>query len=192
MNNNIFSNLDFEKYLRIITILLFTESITLLFLSFPSILLTQTYQVVSFYFLFTIYAIISLLVPWFYVFFTNSPKIYFNIILTSLICFSGYLLLNFVVKLPIIVLIYFIILKSFITGLAALFKIFYRIIVDGNLFGKKRVSKSHFIEHEGLQIAVKEKIEKDLEKYDLIGCFILLFVYPLSIMMITYFIFTVV
>ena len=81
-------------------------------------------------------------------------------------------------------LFYFIVLKSLMAGLAALFKIFFRISVDNS--SSRKTENFQFRQHESLQITIKNRIPKDLEKYDIIGCFLLLFVYPVFIILISY------
>lgn len=190
MASNYFSKENREKYLQFFSIILFSEVITLFFLSIPSTLLSKNYELLTFDFLMLIYLLMSLIIPWIYVFFTETSKTYITIIVTSSISFFVFMILSLTIKRSLIIVFYFVILKSIMTGLAALFKILFRIFIDGGTKNKRE--NFQFIQPGSLQISVKDKISKELEKYDIIGCFILLFVYPVTIMLITNFIFTLV
>ena len=64
-------------------------------------------------------------------------------------------------------------------GLAAFFKILYRIMVDGQ--SNKKQENFQFVQQGSLQISVNDNLSKDLEKYDILGGFLLLLVYPIVI-----------
>jgi hypothetical protein len=132
MINNFFSKINFEKFLFILTIILFSEFFTIIFLVVPSSILSNNLNKLLFFILVSSYFILSLIIPWLYIFFNNNSKKFINIFLTSYGSFIVFLVINFFTKIPFEVLIYFIFIKIIMISLSAFFKSILNFLFEKN------------------------------------------------------------
>ena len=185
MMTNALSSLRIERYLELLTILLFTELVTLLFLSIPANFLQNNVVLLSFYLLFLIYFLITLIIPWLYFFFSTNRKQYVFLIFISISFFIVFLIANLVVKIPLQVIIYFIILKSITAGFALIFKTIYTLFE--NETERKHTKFQFSISNEGLNDTSNKNFVYKWYKNDILGGLVLLVVYPFIILLLTYF-----
>ena len=180
---------DFLKknYISILftfNIILFTETITLLFLFIPSQILSSGFVVLVFYLLFITYFIVTLLVPWLNIFFVQNQEKYVYIFGTSIISFSLILLVNSRIVLPVQVVIYFILLKSLMVGFASIFKSVLNLIDKKTTIEKTNFS---FQKEEIIDFKAKTDSIDNFHNKDFFYGFFFLILYPFIILSLTYF-----
>ena len=182
MFRNILNNPITFNLLLIINIILFTEVISILFLFFPTFLFSYSIFVIVFYFLFTLYFLSSLFIPWIAMFFNNIPNYIFITISTSFLSFIIYLFINSFFKFPLQIIIYFILLKSLMSGLALLFK-----VISSTFLPNKSKYVSFSFQNSVIQTH-KYRITNQINiKFELFGSFSFLILYPILIIFLTYF-----
>ena len=155
-----------------VNIVLFTEIITLLLVLIPSNFLSIKFILLLFYLLLLSYFMISLFVPWIVMFYIELPNMIWVILLTSLISFLIYLMLSFIIKIPLQIIIYFILLKSFMSGIALFFKVVYGFIFPS----RKKIENFSFTSN-----STKIKQAASLSNQYLIGASLFFIIYPLFI-----------
>ena len=180
----VFFRYNFEKILRLITILLFSEIFTLFFLSIPSDFLAFSFNVLVFYIFFLLYFVLSLIVPWIYIFFSTNSRKFTYILSTSFLSFIIILLFNFFVVIHVQVIIYFILLKSLIVGFSSIFKSIIMLIDRKDSFQKTNFD---FQNEKSLELKMKKAEVQKLHRNEFLGGLIFLIIYPLTILLITYF-----
>ncbi len=175
---------NYQNILLVLNIILFTEVVSLLFLSVPSDFLTTSSNVFVFDLLFFLYFLVTLIVPWLYVFFVQDIRKFYYILATSLVSYSIILSLNLVVSLPVHIIIYLILLKSLMVGLASLFKSLISLIDR-----KESLEKTdfRFQTKTNTDYSIKNKLEIRSHKIDILGGIFFLLVYPVIILLLTYF-----
>lgn len=175
---------NFEKISQYITIILFSEIFTIIFLLVPATFLTISFFLFIFYLLFFIFILVSIIVPWIYTFFSDNDKKYLHIFSTSFIGFLLILIINLYFSIYIQVILYSIILKSLIVGLASIFK---SILM---LFDNRENNKNfdfNFKNEKQMNLNLKINKYKKFHKNAILGGIFFLFVYPLVILIMTYF-----
>ena len=183
MESSQFLKDNFRQYLLIITIILFSEIFTLLFLFVPSEFLAESLNVLVFYVFFLVYFLATVLVPWLYIFFENDYKKFLYIGLTSSVCFGLILIINFFVFIPIHIVLIFILLKSLMVGLSSLFKSLIALIDK-----KETIKKTNFNFRSEKIMGFKTKNESinELYKIDIFGSIFYLLLFPLVLVSLTY------
>lgn len=185
MFRNVLSNPLTLKLLLILNIILFTEIITILFLFFPTFLLSYTIFILLFYLLFSIFFLSSLFIPWLSMFFNTNPNYIYLTLGISTTCFIVYLISHSYIKFPLQIIIYFILLKSFMSGLALFFK-----VITSNFLqnGSEKVSFS-FSNGSSASPRIQKIPLQNSKKFELIGALLFLVVYPFGIIFLVQYLF---
>lgn len=179
-----FLHANYQKILLVINLILFTEVVSLLFLLIPSEFLTASFNVFVFDFFFFLYFLAILILPWLYIFFIQDTRKFYYIFVTSLLSYLAILAINLVVSLPVHIFIYLILLKSLMVGLSSLFKSLISLIDP-----KESLEKTDFKfqTKSNTEYVLKNKIEANSHKIDILGGIFFLLIYPLIILVLTYF-----
>lgn len=175
---------NYQKILLVFNLFLFTEVITLLFLLLPSDFLTSSFNVFVFDLFFLIYFLVTLVVPWFFIFLVQDVRKFYYILIVSLASYFVILVTNLFVTLPVHVVLYLILLKSLMVGLASLFKSLLSLIDR-----KESLEKTDFTFQSKTQAnyMIKKQNQFNSYKKDIFGGIYFLLFYPLIILLLTYF-----
>lgn len=175
---------NYQKILLVINIILFTEVISLLFLLIPSEFLTDSIDLFVFDFLFFLYFLILLVFPWLYIFFVQDVRKFYYTLVTSLVSYSVILVLNVFISLPVHIIIYLILLKSLMVGLASLFKSFISVFDTKESLGK---TDFRFQTNTSTDYTIKNRLVINSHKINILGGLFFLLIYPLIILLLVYF-----
>ena len=183
MIQNLASKERFFKLLLICNLILFTEIFSFVFIVFPSSFLTQNIYLFVFYLFLIFYFIFSLIIPWLFMFFNNIPKFIFITFGVSITIFCVYLLINFVFKFSLQVIFDFILLKSFMAGLA----LFFKVLTSPFLLTNTQTVNFSFQNNNSTIVKQRNATLQNNPRLELFYSFLFLLLYPLIIIVMIYF-----